>query len=221
MWNKAKCILLASNNKKTSIYQIGNSNFIGYSQEDDRYTGRELYIINDDVIKGGDYCILTTINKIVKVEYNLQADVLVAYKNNHKKIIVTTDKSLVVKYDEKFKDITINNNSLNKSLPQIPQSFIEQYITEYNQGKMIIDVFVEYIDYCNKLICNNALCEHGCIETDIKLKVNPKDNTINIRTVKDSFSREEVKQLLYSFRDEIEDQQCSDARINNFIEQNL
>ena len=36
-----------------------------------------------------------------------------------------------------------------------------------------------------------------------------------------SFSKEKVRQLLYSFRDEIEDQQCSDTRINNFIEQNL
>lgn len=184
MWNKAKCILLASNNKKTSIHQIGNSNFIGYSQEDDRYTGRELYIINDDVIKEG-----WIIGLDDKPHYVTESS------KYPKVILATTDKSLVVKYDERFKDITINNNSLNQLLSQIPQSFIEQYITEYNKGNVISDVLVEY-GSCNGCIklqgqLNSPDCCHN-----YQLVIN-QDNTINIKTVKDSFNRDEVVECMW------------------------
>lgn len=64
-------------------------------------------------------------------------------------------------------------------------------------GLISLDVLVEYIDYCNKLTCHNVLCEHGCIETDIKLKVNPKDNSINIKLPsKDSFTKQEYEEGL-------------------------
>ena len=65
-------------------------------------------------------------------------------------------------------------------LPKPSQSFIEKYIEKYNKGEQITDVLVEYWAHTE---------EHP------QLKINPKDNTITIKPVKDSWNREEVVQL--------------------------
>lgn len=210
MWNKAKCILLET--KENSGLLLGLSKFgrlISYDTEctnpnNDIYSVKQhLYIINDDIIKVNDWYLATD-----KIEHCSSKEEANDLTSNCKKIIATTNKSLQIKSNHLVKD----RYALLESLPQIPQSFIEQYITEYNKGNIINEVLVEYIQ----------------LNTDYRsdwkekfhLKTN-QSNEINIKTVKDSFSREEVKQLLYSFRDDVEDQQCSDKRIDKFIEQNL
>lgn len=61
-----------------------------------------------------------------------------------------------------------------------------------------------------------------------RLKINPKDNTITIKKVKDSYSREEVIELLKLFNDDfgklslIGDFKHKDIpKINKWIEENL
>ena len=44
----------------------------------------------------------------------------------------------------------------------------------------------------------------------LKLKINPKDNTITIKTVKDSYSREEVVKLLIDCCGEVS---CEDGKL--------
>ena len=99
------------------------------------------------------------------------------------KIIATTDISLVKEYN----------------LPEPSQSFIQKYIEEYNRGNIITDVLVEYLEnytleYYESAIENKRLAQ----KTNIKetLKVNPKDNTITIKKAKDSYTREEVIDLI-------------------------
>jgi hypothetical protein len=51
----------------------------------------------------------------------------------------------------------------------------------------LIDVLVEY---------NNQIFGNGKLLIDFTLKVNPKDNTITIRKIKDNWNREEVINLI-------------------------
>ena len=95
-------------------------------------------------------------------------DYIAINKNGCKKIIATTDVSL--------------------GLPQPSQQFIQKYVDEYNKGNIITNVLVEY----NYFLDDNGILPYW------NLKVNPKDNTITIKKVKDSYTREEVENLIYS-----------------------
>lgn len=75
-------------------------------------------------------------------------------------------------------------------LPQPSQSFIEKYVEEYNKGNIITEVMVEYTDWSETF--NGVYME----ENEEEWKVNPKDNTITIRKIKDSWNREEVISLI-------------------------
>lgn len=130
-------------------------------------------------------------------------------ETGYREILASTDKSLLI--ESKcwcMKPESGGCYQCNKQLPQIPQSFIEYFISEYNKGNIINEVMVEYeeeywIDktYFTPIICktfeSTKLHENRKFEyVPLKLKINPKDNTITIRKVKDSWTREEVIQLL-------------------------
>ena len=138
-----------------------------------------LYITSDEEIKEDDWYIGDNII------YNL---VTKTNGMNPQKIISTTNPAL--------------------NLPQPSKSFIDKYIEEYNAGNPITEVMVEYeLDICKRCNgkgteivailgeCNCLKCKgKGILSDNINLKVNP-DNTINIKPIKDNWSREEVKQL--------------------------
>jgi len=127
-------------------------------------------------------------------------------------IIATTDKSLKI---NKFESGIFKN--LEYSLPQIPQQFIEQYITEYNKGNIGSEVVVEYesVEYAR----NMPMIHQKYYVDELKLT----NNTINIKTVKDSFSREEVNALITKAISETNE--CNNRNVSmlpsKFIEQNL
>jgi len=52
-----------------------------------------------------------------------------------------------------------------------------------------------------------------------KLKVNPKDNTITIKKLKDSWNKDEVIELIYKYCKEIT--QCISEKDEKWIEENL
>lgn len=80
------------------------------------------------------------------------------------------------------KIISTTNPTLN--LPQPSKSFIDKYIEEYNEGNPITEVMVEYET-------KNISDDEGFFNVKDILKVN-SDNTINIKSIKNSWSREEV-----------------------------
>lgn len=136
---------------------------------------QHIYIISDDEIKEGDWRLDIRTNKIYQ---SVKQDAELYDTSFRKKIIVTTDTSL--KIEGKLWKTTTN-------LPQPSKQFIEKYVESYNKGEVITDVLVEYEDYIIKYNTKGI--------TNIKsnrLKVNPKDNTITIKKLKDSWSREEV-----------------------------
>lgn len=194
-----------------------------FTQEYLQTTGRtseHLYIINDDKIEECDWILHK--NSIYKVRIN-KGLYLTLESLEHidvrtdlcKKIIATTDKNLIdgVRWNKEF------------PLPQLSQQFIEKYIEEYNKGFKIKFINVEYeVPYdSDQLDSNNgdwdkyySIYEESLsyknqqyedilewsfnegkkhLQLFSKLKVD-KNNNITIRKIQDSFSREEVIELL-------------------------
>ena len=95
--------------------------------------------------------------------------------------------------------LATTDTSLN--LPQPSQQFIEKFVEEYNCNNIITDVLVEYnynpdldnnwdLTKTNDIFKFNTKKEFNDYVNSVK--TNPKDNTITIKKVKDSYSREEV-----------------------------
>ena len=188
-FKKCKVLLLPTNEKSKIILSFKEKSFNQLIEpkltliKESNYQlsniqSQHLYIISDDEIKEGDWCIDSNRN-------------IFQHKNHfpisigQRKIITTTDSSL--------------------GLPQPSQQFIQKYIEEYNRGNIITDVLVEY-NYNPDLDNNWDLTKTNDIfKFNTKkefndyvncVKTNPKDNTITIKKVKDSYSREEVIDLL-------------------------
>lgn len=171
--------------------------------------GQHLYIISDDEIKEGDWFI-NLFNNVVVQAHNW------IYVSTCKKIIATTDTSL------KINNITrqLENDAPNIiSLPQPSQQFIEKYIESYNNGEVITNVLVDYkTNILYPMIENNNLI----------LKVNPKDNTITIKKLKDNWNLEEIKSILLQFAKDCNENEDliryynrDYKNLNNWIQKNL
>ena len=101
-------------------------------------------------------------------------------------IIATTDLNLQI-HDKT--PIGENKDGLWKCLPQPSQGFIEKYVEQYNKGNIITDVLVEY--ELTSIPINNKISIAGYIH-----EYKPKYNTITIKKVKVSWTREELENVL-------------------------
>lgn len=153
------------------------------------WTPQHLYIISDDEIKEGDLFIgdgaslkQCTLNNGGNINFK---GGWYSGSSNCKKIIATTDTSL--KWE--FKGIQMSRMF---ELPQPSQQFIEKYIKSYNKGNIITEVLVEYEWKGKKYVDDQDTFGY---DKQI-LRINPKDNTIIIKEVKDNWNREEVIALL-------------------------
>jgi len=175
------------------------------------YIPQHLHIISNDEIKEDDYYILFTDKALTVLRCTGDGDYF-----DCKKIIATTDTSL--NYETPFYGMDADNN-----FPQPSQQFITKYIEEYNKGNIITDVLVEYEEIYNDygetdifdLVCTN----HSKIS---RIKINPKDNTITIKKLKDSWNREEVIENLITMHINLygADKYQLD-KVNQWIEENL
>ena len=163
---------------------------------------QHLYIISDDEIKEGDWYlnadknvvtneIVYTLHKATKLKLGFIKRL--QEKNSackFYKVIATTDNSLQFHTDYHGEVTTDESKKCyGHSLPQPSQQFIEKYIESYNKDEVITDVLVEYE-------FNKYPDIHG---VEIDLKVNPEDNTITIKKLKDSWNREEVFAVITTF----------------------
>jgi len=188
MWKKCKVVILPTNGK--AILGLGLSKqgvLVKYDYtvniENDQYFQKQhLYILSDDAIKEGDWYYNYTLKRIVQA--------VVLGHQTAKKIIASTDSSLTVKDTTK----EVYGKSPDKLLPSIPQSFIDLFVSEYNKGHKIEEIMVEYEKMVMVSLENDEkLVKHG--DSFLELKLNP-DNTINIKSIKDSWTREEVIGML-------------------------
>ena len=118
-----------------------------------------------------------------------------------KKIIATTD-SLTTDWMKCSEPL----------IPSIPQSFIDKYVSEYNKGNKIEEVMVEYKN--TPIAIHNEIIGSECL-----LKLNP-DNTINIQSIKDSWTKREVVQLFIKYNLENKDH-LLDKNLFKWLKENL
>lgn len=140
---------------------------------------QHLYFLSDDEIKDGDWFI-NELNELWRHNGIINPGKFC------KKIIATTDRSLTPSIFEGPPEL----------VPEPSQGFIKKYCEKGG----IDEVMVEYEEYNP-----NKLNEFTSI-TAYRLKV-ASDNTITIRPVKDSWTRQEVENLILQFaNDAIEDE---------------
>ena len=197
MFKKANVVMLPTNEKvvNTKEYQLLLSNSLFWTSkiEIERYTEgwfflknsssynscaitipnvenfkhQHLYIILDKKPDNGDYYIIDGISEVFK------NNGLKFIDDNCKKIIATTNISLWRPSHKYASDVIL--------LPQPSQQFIEKYIEEYNRGNIITDVLIEYELISNEEYFGNTVNPDDDVPYfDEKLKINPKDNTLNI-----------------------------------------
>lgn len=216
--NGFKAVMLPTNQKVNKGIWLRKAKF-GTEQYlfNDMITGpvhsneqyQHLYIISDDKIKEGDWC-LSKLNEIVRFKKNYDSSF-------YKKIISTTDTSLEIFVESNSGIYTTHGKGYFEKLPQPSKEFIKLFVEEYNEGNAITDVMVEYE---NAALPYNGIFVIGELPTHKQqLKINPKDNTITIRKIKDSWNRKEVEILLRRIANDIGNE--SILGINEWIKDNL
>lgn len=212
-FKKTKVVMLTTNEKASSL-SVLNSGKLNYGAEAMSSINtklQHLYFLSDEEIKEGDWCVDKH-----KVVFKQETDKIFSEFTGSKKIIATTDKSLM--WHDKT-PIGENVNGLWKILPQPSQSFIEKFVEEYNKGNVITEVMVEY-EYSYRK--NDDGEDIGFpVHEPLVLKINPKDNTITIRKIKDSWSREEVIELLHKRMEYTFGEDYDKSTTDKWIEENL
>jgi hypothetical protein len=201
-FKKAKVVMLPTD-QKTNI--INTNQGLLYNSNDYIGINHHLYIISDDEIKKEDW-VINSWKEIHQITKNDGKE----YIKTCKKIIATTNNSLTE--DRQKAAFVVTGHPL----PQPSQQFIQKFVEEYNHGNIITDVLVEYEQKSKGFV--NAL--KGKYNYENIIKVNPKDNTITIKKVKDSWNREEVIKLLRDAHLDIVDGNYSKG-LNKWIEENL
>ena len=112
-------------------------------------------------------------------------------ETGYREVLATTDESL------EPRNLYGNSGLFKTKLPQPSQQFIEKFIEEYNRGNVITDVLIEYELISNEEYFGNTVNPDDDVPYfDERLKINYNDNTITVKKVKDSYSREEVDRML-------------------------
>ncbi len=202
MYKKVNVVMLPTNEKATApIFKSNNHLYIGYGEKleyknkDNSY--QHLYITSDEEIKDGDWCILFDSFGHLFTDSAQQYIPSKGHVLNNGlcKVISSTDTIL--------------------NLPQPSQEFIQQYIKNYNEGNSITNVKVEYEDYWIKAEYSLDVAYRPVINSDC---------TINIKPIKDSWSREEVESLIRewaSFTVTGRGQWWKPNDLDNWIKENL
>ena len=152
---------------------------------------QHLYIISDEKIKDGNWCIQTnyekTHNELVKYKHCDKGSFI------FKKIIASTDRSLSICKDCEIlpgRCYMCESHNNPYSISQIPESFIQAYIKAYNEGKPITEVDLEYDA--------NVLMDDGDdLSNMFKLKTRP-DNTV-ILYKSESYDKQDLVDLIEWF----------------------
>ena len=217
-YQNAKVIILPTNRKATlkgNELWININGELKLSKPNSICPGPQvfhsLYITSDEEIKEGDWVIyVKSVFKVLKINKNNRPVVKMSDGEFElsccEKIIATTDTSLRCTTMEIF-----------GALPQPSQQFIQYYINEYNKGNVITDILVE----CNKTLVNAMEPLYTMVIEDkdvyqiycryrLNIKVN-SDNTINIKPIKNSWSREQVVDIIKVF--------CNDYDILTSVDQ--
>ena len=208
MFKKREIVMMHTDGKETSAIMLGvmpNVATITKDVLDDVSdwmkfgTPYHLYVLSDEPLNKGDLY-MSKLHSIIS-KYNGTEKLPEGWK----KIVATTNLDL---------DFLLQ-------LPQLRESFIIHFVVQYNRGNIITEIDVEYEEYhgidtsiaeINYVSGDGSLGWKGKNDLrDVKLKINI-NNTINIKSIKESWNREEVKPLLTFLRELKDNWDCdSDA----------
>lgn len=199
MYKKCKVVIIATDKESRLFLKTGNQleynehrpihgiNHLGWKYQ-------HLYILSDDEIKEGNWYEFESMLNQATTKYSLEVSKYIKAK----KIIATTDSSLgyndILSIHQR-RGLT-NHYPTFKPLPSIPQSFIKQYVSEYNKGSKIEEVMIEYEFEKPFMTVNDD--EERVENYPISPILNP-DNTISIKASKTSWTREEVINSIRSY----------------------
>lgn len=196
---------LAFNRKRLTSY-IANTDRFPYCKF------QELYITSDDKIEYGDWCLTDkTIHQYENEGFP---------PKGARKIIATTNSSLQYHTDYHGKVTTDETKKCyGHKLACPPEKFVIEYVACYNKGEIMTEAMVEYTTI--KSVELDANSKEMWNFTDI-FKVDPENNTINIKKVKDNWSREEVELALHTMHISIHGGGfVNTEEVNNWIKENL
>lgn len=202
-YEKIKVVMLPTE-KASKIWKDKEEGEIQYGDchpDNPDWVAQHLYFLSNEEIKEGDW--------YLNNDVLFRADNVFDNGNNpnqnkyNKKIIATTDESLKIPYDG---TTPISKDWSGKSLPRPSNEFLKKYC----ELGGIDEVIVEYEEY--------DWNEYTDTYWNSKLKVAP-DNTITIKSIKDSWNREEVVKLIKEFHNCICDHPA--RSVNNWIKENL
>jgi hypothetical protein len=186
---------------------------------------QNLYILSNEEIMVGDWyytslehdnpfirqCKVIDKSKEYWLDNNLKYQGELKSNYGSYKIIATTNPSVGI-FDE-------NNHQL-YYYPSPSKSFIQKYVDEYNKVNIITEVLVEYNTSDENM--DGYVSMFGGKEIGDTLKINSKENTITIKRIKVSYSREEVIELCRkAFNAEINGLPHSTIIFNNWVKENL
>ncbi len=201
-YKKLQVVMLPTNEKSRlqltkEFLNLAVESFVPYGKQT---ICQHLYFLSNEEIKEGDWYLYWFIGETLeqsRIGQSKQNGFV--SKSPHKKIVATTDISLTVKQYGRGEQTSFF------PLPQPPDSFLELYTKEYNAGRQIKEVLVKYEDYY-------PLKQSTLVGQ--RLFIN-KDNAINIKSVKDSWSKEEVIALTHQLLSEHNSLPDSYSQMNN------
>ena len=175
-FKKAKVVMLSTNQKTkylmvySDVEKTKGKLILNGLKNDEYKEHQHFYIISDDGIKLFDWIYNNKENIVEQITSKTQLIfVLEENKENQtfKKIISTTDKTL--------------SQTSRTEIPQPSQQFIQKFVEEYNKGNVITDVLIEYELISNEEYFGNTVNPDDDVPYfDERLKINSKDNSLNI-----------------------------------------
>lgn len=205
MYKHCNVVMLPTKSKAVRLGQlvIGAGNHLFASRQSNdigSLTAYELYITSNEELKENDYTIHSTfgIGQVIMMDHprGRQLCFHIQRKDNvgsltqclyqckddlTGSIIATTDPSL------KFGD-DIPGIVRFKFLPQPSEAFIQAFIRNHNKENIISDITVQYEEDYQCGVDYNG---------EEKVKVDEKNNTITIKSIKDNWNIKELRQFCW------------------------
>lgn len=197
---------------------------------------QHLYFLSDEEVKENDWFIMNgcILRQCKQINNNLIASIEDTtggqhYKDVCEKVIASTDESINIEKDV----LSINQGRFwnhypteKRILPQPSKSFLEVFVREYNKGNIIRWVNVEHEDeIITESTTHDGNPASKFVGIENRLKINPKDNTITIKPIKDSFTfnLNQLETVLSSFAAYTLVNANEDSRLStkDWIEKNL
>ena len=235
---KRKCdvVMLATKNKssirKTNTTEKLYEDTVKFHYGD--YLNQHLYILSSEEIKEGDWFYDSALNKISqatkKDDINWFNELNPEGIKVCKKIIATTNNNISLNLGKEYHESPVQGGQLYTRLKPYPQpspQFIAKFIESYNKGIPIVEILVEYEEFVSipiEHLLTGSDVEIECRKHPVLMPKVDKNNTITISKVKESWSREEVKNLIREYANQwcsLFNEQEKEREIENWVEQNL